>query len=619
MPLGQWLKPPRAVLTLFFLLMTSCAAALGWLGWQWLEQDRAVERQRRRERLESAATGVASALQLAITTGQARVRIASGSVSVDPPGALAFLPLQPSAPALSPVFAEAETAEFSGRRTEAAALYRKLAGTGEPAVRAEALVRLGRVLRLDRRIPEALETYRLLEQLGDTSVAGMPARLIARGARCSILAESGQRPALAAAARALWDDLTQGRIPVNRQTLETYLAEIRAWLPTATLPADWTERMVMAEALVRSLPGRDPASGGLFLEIDGQPASVAWEPRDGAWQATVAGPGYWRKSWAGLERRFQVRLRLATTGGRLLHGPETLPPESFFPAPSAFSLPLQVAIIPAFDTSGLESGRRRIMLAGLIVLGLLLTGGTLLIGRAINREIAVARLQTDFVAAVSHEFRTPLTSIRQLTELLARGRMRDKAQVQRAYEHMMNESDRLKRLVDSILDFGRMRSGAYQFRFESTPAAEWARSVVDEFHRACPATDLILSFHGGDGGATIHADREALRGALWNLLDNAVKYSPDSKQVTVEVEDVSSQIAIRVRDRGMGISRAELPRLFDRFYRSESARAAGAKGTGIGLALVKEIVEAHGGAVRAESNAGHGSTFTILLPREKTA
>jgi signal transduction histidine kinase len=599
--------------------MTACAAALGWLGWQWLDQDRAVERQRRRERLENAATGIAGALQLAITNGQARVRIASGSVSVDPPGALAFLPLHSSSPAASPVFTEAETAEFSGRRTEAAALYRKLAGKGEPACRAEALVRLGRVLRLDRRLPEALETYRQLEQCGDTAVAGMPARLIARGARCSILAETGQRPALATAARSLWDDLTHGRIPVNRQTLETYLAEIRAWLPTAPLPADWPERMVMAEALARSLPDRERASGRLFLDIDGHPASVSWEPRDGAWQAAIAGSSFWRKTWAALERHFQVRLRLATTGGQLLHGPDSLPAESSFPAPSAISLPLQVAIIPAFDTSAPESGRRRIMLAGLIVLGLLLIGGTLIIGRAINREIAVARLQTDFVAAVSHEFRTPLTSIRQLTELLARGRMRDEAQVHKAYEHMMNESDRLKRLVDSILDFGRMRSGAYQFRFESTSAAEWARSVVDEFHQACPATDLSLSFRDGDSGACISADREALRGALWNLLDNAVKYSPDSKQVTVEVEELSSQVAIRVSDRGMGIPRDELLRLFDRFYRSESARAAGAKGTGIGLALVKEIVEAHGGAVRAESEVGRGSTFTILLPREKTA
>jgi signal transduction histidine kinase len=238
----------------------------------------------------------------------------------------------------------------------------------------------------------------------------------------------------------------------------------------------------------------------------------------------------------------------------------------------------------------------------------------LLIARAISREFAVARLQADFVSAVSHEFRTPLTSIRQLAEMLARGRMESEPHKQRAYELMLGQSDRLGRLVESLLDFGRMQARQYKFRSDRLEAAHWGRSVSEEFQETVRSRGYAIEFTGPAEGAWIRGDREALGGALWNLLDNAVKYSPDEKQVQVAVSSNNGNVEVVVRDRGTGIAREDLKRVFGKFYRGVNAKKQGTKGTGIGLAMVKEIVEAHGGTVRVRSEPGQGSEFTMVLP-----
>ena len=276
---------------------------------------------------------------------------------------------------------------------------------------------------------------------------------------------------------------------------------------------------------------------------------------------------------------------------------------------SGLPVALGISIDGGAETGG---GRRRLYLAGLAVFVVLIGGGTAFIGRAMQRELAVARLQADFVAAVSHEFRTPLTSIRQLTELLAKGRIQDTAQVRKSYELMMSESDRLKRLIESLLDFGRMQSGTYRFRRDPLELNTFTGDVVAAF--------------GGEVSMAVEAtpvwvmgDRDALRGALWNLLENAVKYSPGGARVRVAVGTAEGSARLSVADAGMGIPKAEQRRIFDRFYRGEAARAGGMKGTGIGLAMVREVMAGHGGRVRVESEVGKGSTFKLELPLGREA
>jgi signal transduction histidine kinase len=251
--------------------------------------------------------------------------------------------------------------------------------------------------------------------------------------------------------------------------------------------------------------------------------------------------------------------------------------------------------------------------AGFALLVLMALTASYLIFRAVRREMAVGRLKSDFVAAVSHEFRTPLTALRQFTDMLREhGDLSDDRR-RLCYDAQSRATDRLTRLVESLLDFGRIEAGARPYRFERRNCAELVESVVEEFRREAQAAGYEVEFHG-NGPARIEADGEALSRAVWNLLDNAVKYSPDHRTIEVDLERREQSVAIAVRDRGIGIPANERTAIFTKFHRGEQARTRGINGTGIGLAMVDQIVKAHHGRLELESDPGKGSTFTIFLP-----
>jgi signal transduction histidine kinase len=257
--------------------------------------------------------------------------------------------------------------------------------------------------------------------------------------------------------------------------------------------------------------------------------------------------------------------------------------------------------------------RRRLMMAGLATLAILMIAASYLITRAVSRELAVARLQSDFVSAVSHEFRTPLTSMRQFTEMLVEDDSLPAEERRAFYRAQERATRRLSRLVESLLDFGRMEAGARPYRLEPLDAAQLVGTVVEEFRQETALNGFAIECAAPESGAPIQADRDALAQALWNLLDNAVKYSGDSRTVRVEVE-AGSVVAIRARDEGIGIPPSEQQQIFRKFARGSSAEVQGVKGTGIGLAMVRHIVDAHGGSVKVQSEPGTGSTFMIELP-----
>jgi signal transduction histidine kinase len=258
--------------------------------------------------------------------------------------------------------------------------------------------------------------------------------------------------------------------------------------------------------------------------------------------------------------------------------------------------------------------RRRWWLTGLAVFGVFIFAGSWMIGSAVARELAVARLQSDFVAAVSHEFRTPLTSMRQLTEILVDERIASDDRRRSYYQALARQTDRLQRLVESLLDFGRMEAGRSPYRLEPLDLAALVRSVVDQFEAEVSGRGYHVELAIDGPTSTIAGDREALTHALWNLLDNAVKYSAETRTVWVRVEPAGDRLAVRVRDRGIGIPTGEQRAIFQKFVRGAAARAENIAGTGIGLAMVHHVVSAHGGEVQVESEPGSGSTFTILLP-----
>jgi signal transduction histidine kinase len=283
------------------------------------------------------------------------------------------------------------------------------------------------------------------------------------------------------------------------------------------------------------------------------------------------------------------------------------------------SHPWPVDIVPdgAVDTAYIE--KRRLLIAGFVLLVSMAVSAGFLIFRAVSRELAVARLQSDFVAAVSHEFRTPLTTLRQFTDMLRDNAALSVDRRTLCYEAQSRATDRLTRLVESLLDFGRMEAGSHPYRFERRDCVGLARRTIDEFRASPQVEGCDIAFDSTSVAAEIDADSEALSRALWNLLDNAVKYSPDSRTVEVALHSRNGTVAISVRDHGIGIPAHERHAIFGRFHRGDEARRLGIKGTGIGLAMVDHIVRAHQGRIEVESRPGEGSTFTIVLPIKEQA
>jgi signal transduction histidine kinase len=247
------------------------------------------------------------------------------------------------------------------------------------------------------------------------------------------------------------------------------------------------------------------------------------------------------------------------------------------------------------------------------VLGALILAGGGFIGQTVSRELAVARLQSDFVSAVSHEFRTPLTTLCQLSEMLKRGRVTREESRNQYYTLLYEESRRLHRLVESLLNFGRLESGKLRFRFEELAAAEFLRQSASEFAETQQAHGYRFEVETIES-PMIRADRETLQCVLWNLFENAVKYSTDCRTVWVNLATRGGRVEIAVRDQGIGIPVGEQRRIFEKFVRGSAARNAEIRGTGIGLAMARQIVRAHGGEITLDSEVGKGSTFRVLLP-----
>jgi signal transduction histidine kinase/tetratricopeptide (TPR) repeat protein len=249
-----------------------------------------------------------------------------------------------------------------------------------------------------------------------------------------------------------------------------------------------------------------------------------------------------------------------------------------------------------------------------VVIAALLFGGILAI-RSTAKELKLARLKSDFVATVSHEFRTPLTSIRYLADLLQRGRVRKEDRKQEYYETITHESERLSRLIENILDFSKIEAGMKEYEFEEADVAGICRDVISRFQEQAGPEPFTIESEIPEKLPRIMADREALSRALFNLLDNAVKYSGESKKISVRAWEDKSDIFIEVEDGGAGIGKEEQQKVFEKFYRSSAVHESSIKGSGIGLTLVDHIIKAHGGEVVLESELGKGTKVRLRFPK----
>jgi signal transduction histidine kinase len=252
------------------------------------------------------------------------------------------------------------------------------------------------------------------------------------------------------------------------------------------------------------------------------------------------------------------------------------------------------------------------LIIGAISLFLLL--GTWQMYRNVSREVALARLKSDFVANVSHELRTPLSLIRLYAETLEMGRLTNPDKPQQYYRIIREESERLTALINNILDFSRIEAGRKEYDFRETDLARLVRETLDAYRYQIEQNGFTFQEQIEDNLPPVCVDREAIARSLLNLVNNAVKYSPQEKFLSVKLFRSGNEIKLQVADHGMGIPIKEQSKIFEKFYRVGDPLVHNTKGSGLGLSLVRHIVQAHGGEVFVESAPGKGSTFTIALP-----
>ncbi len=509
---------------------------------------------------------------------------------------------------------------------QALALNTRLVSSPDAATRAGALLRQARVLRKMGRTDEAAAAFERLGTMSGVAINGVPVDLVARQARCAIAQAQPDASLLRDRALELQRDLNAGRWMLDRASYEFVTGRVAGWVGAGARRDD--DREAVAEAVEWLARGSAdlPAAGSRNLTSGGAAAVVIWAASPGRVTAIAALPAFVDRAWkpAAARAASPATIELAAAGnGRPAPSPSGTNAAAATRAADETGLPWTVvARVPAgAGIDGLPS-RERILLAGLAAVLLLAAAGTFLVVRARQQEIALARLQTDFVSAVSHEFRTPLTALGQFNELLAEDDTLP-GETRRSYHQAQaRATERLRRLVESLLDFGRMEAGKRPYVFQPVDAGALVRDTVDEFRAGLDGRGFDVRCEVEDGGHPIHADAEALGRALWNLLDNAVKYSGERRELRVTVGRASAAdappgpaVAIAVRDFGIGIPRRDQARIFQKFVRGADAMAASIKGSGIGLAMAQHIVSAHRGRILVESEPGRGSTFTIVIGR----
>jgi signal transduction histidine kinase len=258
--------------------------------------------------------------------------------------------------------------------------------------------------------------------------------------------------------------------------------------------------------------------------------------------------------------------------------------------------------------------RRNFYFWTILTLIVVLAFGAFLLARTIGHEMEVLKVKSDFVSSVSHEFKTPLTSIKALMERLVDGKVLDAAKMSQYFSIIAQNTDRLSGLVDNLLDFSRIEEGKKEYIFSDTDLVRIVTDQVRAFQKEQAPTgpDIRLEISGEI--PILRADADALSRALANLLSNAVKFTPSGKAICVGLGSDGTKIVLEVDDEGMGIPQDELGRIFEKFFQGKNARVQSVRGTGLGLTLVKHIVEAHGGRILAESQLNEGSKFSMIFP-----
>lgn len=262
----------------------------------------------------------------------------------------------------------------------------------------------------------------------------------------------------------------------------------------------------------------------------------------------------------------------------------------------------------------LVSYRRQLSMILVISVNLLLIAGIWLVFRNIKKEIRLAQIKSDFVSNVSHELRTPLALISMFAETLEMGRVKTEEKKKEYYSIISQEAGRLSRIVNKILSFSQIEAGRKKYVFKEADLNEVVQEVFNTYRYHMKSSGFSFSFEPAEDLPKVNADCEAISQAVINLIDNAAKYCTDKKVIRISTGKDDALVFIDVEDEGIGIAAEDQERIFEKFFRVSTGDVHNVKGTGLGLTLVKHIMEAHKGKVTVNSRVGQGSTFRLSFP-----
>ncbi|GEM_PF-2286541 len=248
---------------------------------------------------------------------------------------------------------------------------------------------------------------------------------------------------------------------------------------------------------------------------------------------------------------------------------------------------------------------------------LLLLGFYLMVSN-IRNKIKINRMKEDFISSVSHELKTPIAAVKMLTETLRRGKVKETSKIDRYYGMIIKESDRLTRFINKILDFSRIEKGGKVFYFEKVNVVDVAKTAAGTYRDEAQDKEFKIRASSEKNEIFAEIDKDAIFQIILNLIDNGYKYSGKEKDISVDVSEAGKDVRVTVADKGAGISKSDIEKIFDKFFRSERDMQRGVKGSGLGLSFVKRVIDAHGGKIAVESEVGKGTKFVILLPAKKT-
>jgi two-component system phosphate regulon sensor histidine kinase PhoR len=356
-------------------------------------------------------------------------------------------------------------------------------------------------------------------------------------------------------------------------------------------------------------------------ELDG--VYLTWKNSDGKQTILVIDFLVYLKSvsdglFKKLDKGSSVNIKIENDNGKVIisnvPGDETI---SYLSFPFPENLPGWKLLLsenkPGLITTLFKTGSG-IYLFVFILIALFMLLGFAFMLYTLNVELRLNKLKSEFISNVSHELKSPLTSIRMMTEMLHHNRVESEERKSKYYSAMLEESEHLSHLIDNILDFSRLDEDRKKYNFVELDLNELIGKFLESIRDRLAESGFEIRYDYPDNVPVILADRDAILQIIYNLVDNAIKFSGTSKKVDINLFSKDDEIVFCVKDYGIGIPAKDREKIFDRFYRANEPQKMGIRGSGIGLTIVKRIVEDHKGNLIVESKPGEGSTFTVRIP-----